>query len=287
MSGGGTLVRNVALRVSDASLTAMIHLLASYHDQRGRDAFGDVERYCMFIGYPRSGHSLVGALIDAHPHALVGHEQDALRYVEAGYSRSRLFNLLLANTQVFAAVGRRWRGGFSYHVPHQWQGRFERIRVIGDKKGGQSTRRLAANPGLLDALRSTVGVDLALIHVVRNPFDNITTLSLKHGRDLSDSIRFYFSLCETVARVKDRSDTRSVLELRHEDIVRAPEATLIELCGFLGLSAPEAYVRDCAALLHEAPHRSRHRLAWRPELIDQVAREIERYPFLEGYAYDR
>ena len=34
--------------------------------------FDDLKAFVMFVGYPRSGHSIVGALLDAHPHLTVG-----------------------------------------------------------------------------------------------------------------------------------------------------------------------------------------------------------------------
>ena len=39
---------------------------------RYRDALADLETYCLFIGYQRSGSSLIGSLLDAHPE-VVGH----------------------------------------------------------------------------------------------------------------------------------------------------------------------------------------------------------------------
>ena len=78
-----------------------------------------VERYCMFIGYPRSSHSLVGSLLDAHPEMVIAHEQDALRHVRPWYSREQLFYLLLENSRRFTEAGRTWTG-YSYAVPNQY-----------------------------------------------------------------------------------------------------------------------------------------------------------------------
>ena len=43
----------------------------------------DVKTLCLFIGYQRSGHSLVGSLLDAHPRMAIAHELDALFYLKA------------------------------------------------------------------------------------------------------------------------------------------------------------------------------------------------------------
>ena len=51
--------------------------------------FKTVEKYCMFIGYPRSGHSLIGALLDAHPNIIIAHELNDLRYFARGFSKRK------------------------------------------------------------------------------------------------------------------------------------------------------------------------------------------------------
>jgi len=48
----------------------------------------------MFVGYPRSGHSVIGSLLNAHPDMVVAHELNALRYVQAGFSRLREYPFL-------------------------------------------------------------------------------------------------------------------------------------------------------------------------------------------------
>lgn len=115
----------------------------------------------MFIGYPRSGHSLVGSLLDAHQHAIVAQELDALRFVEAGFGRYQLYQLLLDNFRRFAWRGREWTG-YACEVSNQWQGRFDELHVIGYKKCGRSTLRLAEDPGLLHRLQKTVATGIKL-----------------------------------------------------------------------------------------------------------------------------
>ncbi len=36
--------------------------------------FSKVHTFVLFVGYPRSGHSLIGSMIDAHPNAIIAHE---------------------------------------------------------------------------------------------------------------------------------------------------------------------------------------------------------------------
>ena len=59
----------------------------------------------MFVGYPRSGHSLIGSLLDAHPNMLVAHELSALKYLLAGFRKEQIFYLLLENSRAFTRPG--------------------------------------------------------------------------------------------------------------------------------------------------------------------------------------
>src|SRR5919108_3530136 len=57
---------------------------------RLRSVFRDVQVYCLFVGHGRSGHSIVGSLIDAHPEAVVSDELDAARYIARGFLRDQV-----------------------------------------------------------------------------------------------------------------------------------------------------------------------------------------------------
>ena len=89
-----------------------------------RRLFKEVEYYCMFFGYPGSGHSLVGSLMDAHPKMVISHELDALDYMRRGYRQNQIFSLILQRSAEFTQEGREWTG-HSYKVEGQWQGGYD------------------------------------------------------------------------------------------------------------------------------------------------------------------
>ncbi len=253
--------------------------------RRHRADFEPVATYCMFLGYPRSGHSLFGALIDAHPNAIISHELNSLRYLQAGFSRDQIFALILNNSQTFGQAGREWTG-YNYSVPNQWQGRFTELQVIGDKKGGATSVRLHQDPTLLPRLQETVGVPVRFIHVIRNPFDNISTMFRRNQRSLQENIARYFYLCQGVVGVKRQLDAEAVLDVRQENFLQEPQTHLRQICSFLGLEAPQAYLEDCASIVYTSPHRSRTKVDWEPALVDEVQRQMAGIPFLEGYSFE-
>jgi hypothetical protein len=247
-------------------------------------SFRDLETFCMFIGYPRSGHTLIGSLLDAHPNAVIADELNALRFVEAGFCKKQLFYLLLRNARRAAAAGRE-RTGYHYRVPGQWQGRFERLRVIGDKMGGSTALRLKARPSLLESLPSLLQVQTKYIHVLRNPYDVISTLHLRQRTPLLQAVDHFFQRCEAVAYIKERVPEH-VIELRHEAFIADPEAALRNLCSFIGLGGDDVYYDACASIVFRSPHQSRREIDWPSGLIETIARKSSPFHFLDGYSYD-
>jgi hypothetical protein len=260
--------------------------------RRYRTDFERVERFCLFLGYPRSGHSLVGALLNAHRHAVVSHEINAPRFVLGGSTRDELYSRILARAYWFNLRGneahlRLAPGGprYSYQVPHQWQGRFDELRVIGDKRGGSVTLAIAEHPDFLQRVRELVQVPLRLIHVVRNPFDNISAISIWHDLPLAESIDFYFEHCATTARRDDFCDEREVITIHHEDMVERPRALLSDLCTFLDLELYPGYLDDCCSIVFERPSHTRGKVRWPMEAVRDVEKRARSYHDLERYEF--
>lgn len=248
--------------------------------------FDQVRHFCMFVGYARSGHSLVGTLLNAHPRAVIAHELDVLTLLRNDFTREQIFSLILERDRDFERIGREWTG-YSYSVAHPWQGRFERLEVIGDKKGGKSAQALARQHGLLRRLRRTAGVPLRIIHVVRNPYDTITTMSTRKGQPgLKIAIGRYLRVVDSVARLRATVRRREWLDLSLETLIGHPGRELTRMCGFLGLQAGDDYVDDCAKVLFDSARAPRLDGAWTAELIEDVARRIAGVPFLSGYDFE-
>jgi Sulfotransferase family len=249
---------------------------------RHRADFEEVRRFLLFVGHPRSGHSLVGSLLDAHPDMVVSHELDVLKYVAAGYGRAQLFTLVLEHAKANAAAGRKsW--GYSYAVPGQWQGRYEQLAVIGDKRGRATTARLATRPELFDRLAATVNVPVSVLQVVRDPYDNIATMWRRGHKSLDRQVDTYFALCATVESVARHVGPGSFHRLRLEDLIADPQARLADVCGFLGVRPEPAYLEACASIVLDAPRRTRDDAPWTPELSSEVERRAQEYAWLVPY----
>lgn len=260
------------------------------HPPAGLDT---VEGFIVFVGYPRSGHSLVGALLDAHPEIAVAHELDVLNLRAGGFDRAQIVTLALENSARLARIGRQW-GGYDYHVPGGWQGRWTRLRLVGDKRGGETSRRLWEQPEILDRFERFIGLPLRVIHVVRDPADNVATM-VRHARLRADSARddgtrlaqalsHYAALVRANVRFLDGAPAGRAVTLWHEDMVADPRRRLADLARFLGVAADDAYLDACAAVVQPSPRRSRDEVAWSPEHRAALDRIVASAPFLARYA---
>lgn len=277
--------RKRTIPLSGAVKIARSFLTSSMRARELRQHFDEIKTYCMFLGQPRSGHTLVGTLIDAHPHAVLSNELHALKYLRYRFSRDRIFSLIIDRSERFAASGRR-DPNYNYFVPNQWHGRFKGLRVIGDKKGAGSADLLDRCPYLLDRLQKTVRVPVRYIHVVRNPYDNISTIARhEENNDLGKAIRRYLKRCEAVKRVLERIDSAHVLRIHHESVIGNPQEEILRICSFLGLEPFNDYVSDCASIVYKRSNVSRLTTPWPEEQIDEVQGRIAEFPFLDGYSF--
>ena len=148
-----------------------------------RKSFEAIETIVLFIGYGRSGHTLIGSILDAHPDTSIAHELDILYYFKHRYWPWQIYFLILKNSAQFTKRGRGWMG-YNYTVPKQWQGRCRRLKVIGDKSGARSTRRIEEfqDFSILEKVIACTGKKLVMIHVIRNPFDNISTMLTRSSK---------------------------------------------------------------------------------------------------------
>lgn len=266
-----------------SSLFPWTYLESLVQGYRNRHLFDAVRAYVMFIGHPRSGTSLLGSILNAHRNACVANELNALKYLARGYRRLQLYWLILKKDEEFGRMGRRWTG-YDYEVKGQWQGRHQELFVIGDKKAALSVDRLGRRPSIMERLRNTVEVPVRLVHVVRDPFNVISTVHRKRRASLNQAADTYFRRCEVTWELMC-ADPSSVHTLRLEDLVASPVQELRDLCTFLTLDPLDDYLSASADVFFSKPRQSKRGLEWPSDVVDRVQKEMERYPFLEGYRY--
>ena len=253
---------------------------------RHRNTFEKVGAFCFFVGYGRSGHSLLGQIINAHRNALISHEADAVRYLSFGYSWSQVCAIILRRSRKFKKKDHRW-SGYKYQISGLSQGDYSDLQIIGDKKGGGTTDLLAQRPETFDELRS-LDLPLRVIHHVRNPYDNISSITRREDRSLDNAIEYYFGRVSNVQNHLNKIrgiDGADVLETHHENLVRSKHDTLRRVIEFLSLPEYDDYYEKCAESIFDSENKSRNRVEWTQSAKQEVHSRASNYDFLSGYDY--
>jgi hypothetical protein len=234
----------------------------------------------MFVGFPRTGSTLLGALLNAHPDILIANEANALRFIESGTPRWLMLSLLVEYDNAFVRSGYAGFGGYTYHVPGQHQGDRRPVRVIGDKRGlflPKSLPHLETLRGMFPKVR--------LLRTVRNPFDAITTHFQKKGKHSLEKYVGRFFRCEDAIASIPLDDAVRMRTFSHEGFLADPEARLGEAVEFLGLEVSGTYLADCAGIVRRTPSVTRSRVEWPPSLVAEVEARCREYPDLAGYGF--
>lgn len=236
-----------------------------------------------FVGYSRSGHSLVGSLLDAHPDIAISHELHAVRHLRAGASFERVQRAIQLNAFFFDHFGRGY-SGYDYEVPGQHQGRVRSLRVLGDKKANGTTRLLRRDPDLVSRVQERVPAPVRYVHVVRNPFDNIATKARRTQTSLRWAADIYLSHVAAVEALK-RAHGGAVRDVFLDDLIAAPRKELRSLLAWLGVEdPPEPYLEACSAVLFDRPRRTRGERPWPSDLLGEVRERFRACEFLARFA---
>lgn len=286
------------------------------------ELYNDVQTFVIFIGYPRSSHSLVGAILDAHPEIIIPHEYHIIEhwnsFQEEAIKKSGLlkyllfFNLHSLSTWQ-ATFGNRAEkpvfiddGIYSYNVPGSWQGTFsDKLRVIGDKKGGGTTMELTEKPekfAALKELNESLGISLRFLHVVRNPYDVISTWVLRLfnlRRKASDGlskinkpatldgfIKSFFELVETNEKIRQTYGDDTVLDILSHELISKPKETMMAVCKFLDVTCKSDYLQQAESILYGKPSITRTSVAWTEEQKQRVQDEMRKYPLFQSFRFE-
>ena len=276
------------------------------------DIVNGVKSFMFFVGYARSGHSVVASMLDAHPHIVIAHEYGLfVKWQEQPSLHSNknwLFSTLYANSLYHNKHGLRTmdskKKGYSLAIPRSWQGSYDTsISIIGDKSGGITAQVFRKNHDnfkqLFYQLKTALQIPVRVLYVVRNPYDNIATMLLYNVHQkyevnatqkyvdfegLENQISAYFNQVKSVMDMIRTVPLENVIQVHNSDMIANPKETLRKLCSQLHIYCSPEYVHMCTESTFMSESRSRHLVEWTPELINVVAQKIQKYEHLKRYS---
>ncbi len=228
--------------------------------------------FVVFVGFGHSGHSLVGALLDCHPEAMIANEFNLLRRLQQGAEHSLVLDELIASAAENQAADAWLNTGYSYRVADSWQGRCTTLRVLGDKKGGQTAQILREHPALLDELERLAGPRLRLIGMARNPYDLIAAASARRERGVdAQLIDHVFANAALLDELLARYPSSQMHMLHQDQFLAEPISAMRELLEFVQLDPDSPEVRSGIEHLVKPQGDRRSRFAWTAEQLQHIA----------------
>lgn len=254
----------------------------------GKAMWQNLQTYCLFVGYTRSGHSAIGSVIDAHPQAIISHELHAIQRYFHGISRNALFAEIFWTAREQARSGRRSPSVDGGSYLHQIEGQLKQnptsIHLIGDKKGAGTVRDFGRQ-GVdhLTDFKSFIGLPIKILHVLRNPFDMVAAAIVNNEVDQPYS---FLQLVPTVSQIRARYQDANWLDIYYEDVIAHPKDQFIRILNFLNLPISDTYLNVCTEYLYNEPHKRRFEVQWTPDLKLRVQTAIDHYDFLHRYTWE-
>ena len=253
----------------------------------------------------------MGSLLDAHPHMVIANEADVFSKLLRGQI-TPLNNYGILNviwTSSLDGLRLTDSKGYRLFVDGLFEGTYlDYIDVMGDKKAGITTELLLHHPTqwkkVFKILMSHFD-SIKVIHVIRNPYDNIATEVLYHifsipkfsevkknnetlavrSSIIQQHIVDYFA-CHKAIVDAQQTYQLDLLEVHGRDLIETPKEMMIKMCGFLGVNCSHNYLEICSNKVFKSESKTRHLIKWTDNQIKQIQANIKMYRSLKRYTFD-
>jgi hypothetical protein len=237
-----------------------------------------LHRFLLIVGNARSGSTILGAALDAHPEVVIANESKESANFWRGVDGRAICEGILANAEDQAVSG-RMSSGYKYQIGLAPSTKAT-IRVLGDKIWNPATLLLHGNHGLIRSLEERMGAPIVVINSVRNIFDTVTTMHRRSGATIVDRLRWFAAHCEAIAAIVERLPPDRFMHIHHENLVLHPEEEIKKCCRLLDLDYEVNHVTEVKKLLFKRPNMARNQVSWTANEISEAECIIDRFPWL-------
>ena len=244
--------------------------------------FKELKYFLLIVGSSRSGSTLVGAIIDAHPCAIIANETRASAVFWNGLGRQAILQEILINSDQNRAAG-NLSEGYSYAIKGISLKQNQAITVMGDKVWNPATLLMHGDYSLLPRIEQLIGVPVKIIHAIRNPFDVIATMHTRSGAAVSDRIRWHFMHCDAMSAIRNRWRRPHSMDIHHEDLIESPDNVITALCDFLELNPDPEYITACKDRIFSKPKKTRSDIIWNNKDKANITVRMSQHDFLSRY----
>jgi hypothetical protein len=230
-----------------------------------------IETFVIFLGHAHSGHSIIGAMLDAHPDVAIANEINVPKIlVDHKLNKAELSKITLFSS-LYSKSSKEWLNtGYKYNIPNGFQGKTTHPKVLGDKKGGGSTRIIRNNPHILNKLIKIFGKKLKFINVVRNPMDNIAAFAYYWKEPLGlQHVKRYYENLETNLEIEKKYPNQ-FYKIRHQEFIKNPKKTFSDLLRYLDIMIDTNLIEDSISIVRENENERSKKIKWPILVLNEI-----------------
>jgi hypothetical protein len=242
-----------------------------------------VKYFLMFMGYPRSGHTLVASMLNAHPSVVCSNQMFIIQDVD-----KKNLEGLLSTIETGSSAG-YWKPEVKIASPPKTD-----LYVVGDKTGHRTVEYLIDNKEQLDNLKKIIPWPIKWVHVVRNPYDCMATWTKKNVDNkkkqgirtpVEEEFKLAFAKFKALnEKITGLKKTEDVLTLLHEKVIVNKDHTMQQLCNFLDIEKTGEWRNSVVKTLWKKARITRRQISWTPFMKNSVMNYVvKKYPWMKGY----
>ncbi len=235
----------------------MLHIdkaqLQTIVQNTNKEMLSQVRSLVIFLGHAHSGHSIIGAIMDAHPDVCISNEVNLAKLIrDHDLSKAEIEAVLYYYSQKNNEVTAWHNTEYKYNVPGGHQGETTQPLVIGDKKGGATTRLIMKNPNILDRLLDCYQNELKIINVHRNPLDIIAAYAYYWDEPIGmNHLKRFIENDQTNTQLKSKIDPSQWLDIQQSQFIENPVLIMSKIFDFIGVNASQDNLRNWTKIVKQ------------------------------------
>lgn len=256
---------------------------------------------CLFCCHGQSGHTVLAAILDAHPKIALAEESHFAKKI---FFKNRTLESLIegvkASSNQQARKAKEPNVKYSYGSNRYtfgritpYQGFQNTTEVIGDKTGWDIPSLCFEHnkPNCMSKIQRKSELPVKVIHLVRNPFDVIASWHLgsiesrkKSDQTIEQCIDRFGMYANAMQTVLYNYDYKDKILVSNESLIAHPESTINRLCDYLEVERNEELVNNASKILFKSPRKKSDRVKWTTDQTLTIKQLIRTYPFLREYS---
>ena len=201
------------------------------------EQLGHIRQFVLFVGHAHSGHSIIGAILDAHPLVAIANEVNIVNLIRK-YKLSKIqIESILLHYSFSGGKKKEWYNSeYKHNIEQSHQGETHIPHVIGDKKAGGTTRVLHVDYWVLSYIKSMYKDQLKVIFVNRNALDIVAAYSYyMKQKPCQFHVDRYFENLTVVKKIKNFLSPSSFIEVDQSKFIKNPHAETKRLFDFINI----------------------------------------------------